>query len=122
MHLFPIILLLSLPQVRMFRFLLTESTAYGSDELKQYYFSFCFLFFFSLDACLCIISGFFCSRRWLIVILCMVAGFLLYFTWVPLCKDIRRKRESVVLHVDCSVVMFLFVLDTETEWEMLNPE
>ena len=88
------------------------SVARGSDDLKQMTL---ILLLFSACWRLCLHHFIFlCSHMWLMVILCMVAGFLLCCTWLPLCQNIRSKTGSV-LHVVYLVSLFLFVFADDRE-------
>lgn len=63
---------------------------------------------------------FLCSRMWLMVILCMVAGFLLCCTWVPHYKDIRREKKLCCS--PCWLLNFIVLFVFDREREMLNLE
>lgn len=53
---------------------------------------------------------------WLMVILCMVPGFLLCCTWVLLCKDTReRGGASFFVAVDVFIPFFFRLAEEEEE-------
>lgn len=78
---------------------------HDSDELKQYCFS--SLFFAPIWRLSLRYYVVLCCRMWLMVILCMVPGFLLCCTWVLLCNDTRERGDpSFFVVVDVFIPFF----------------
>lgn len=106
--------LLSLAQVFLFVFWHTVSIAHGSDELKQYDFSFIYLFL-PFDACPCIILSFYAAA----------CGWWSYYAWwlafyyvahgYHSARTSRVKRRCCFLCCLFCFILFLFSFDRGRE-------